>query len=246
MVVGQGSGQTMRHRNIHQGILANQGRLAARPLIADDKPETPPSIQTLSIDTTRFGLISVPPGYSPGRPAPLLVLLHGAGGDAKQALGWLQPVADENGLILLAPQSEDRTWDVIMGGFGPDVRRIDDALSEVFRRFAIDPGQMAIGGFSDGASYALTLGVINGTLFRHVIAFSPGFVAASRAEGHPRFFVSHGVGDTVLPIDACSRRLVPKLKGAGFEVLYREFDGGHSVPADIAREVMDWFLNDTR
>jgi phospholipase/carboxylesterase len=50
----------------------------------------------------------------------------------------------------------------------------------------------------------------------------------------------------VLPIDACSRRLVPKLKGAGFEVLYREFDGGHSVPADVAREAMDWFLNDTR
>jgi phospholipase/carboxylesterase len=236
----------MRHRNIHDGMPADQGRLAARPVIAVGKPETPPSIRTLSIGNTRFGLISVPSGYSPSRPAPLLVLLHGAGGDAKQALGWLQPVADENGLILLAPQSEDRTWDVIMGGFGPDVRRIDDALSEVFHQFAIDPVRIAIGGFSDGASYALSLGVINGALFRRVIAFSPGFVAATYAEGQPRFFVSHGVSDTVLPIDACSRRLVPKLKGAGFEVLYREFDGGHSVPADVAREAMVWFLNDTR
>jgi phospholipase/carboxylesterase len=215
-------------------------------VIAVGKSETPPSIRTLSIGNTRFGLISVPSGYSPSRPAPLLVLLHGAGGDAKQALGWLQPVADENGLILLAPQSEDRTWDVIMCGFGPDVRRIDDALSEVFHQFAIDPVRIAIGGFSDGASYALSLGVINGALFRRVIAFSPGFVAATYAEGQPRFFVSHGTGDMVLPIGACSRRLVPKLKGAGFEVLYREFDGGHSVPADVAREAMDWFLNDTR
>jgi phospholipase/carboxylesterase len=236
----------MRHRNIHDGMPADQGRLAARPVIAVGKPETPPSIRTLSIGTTRFGLISVPPGYSPSRPAPLLVLLHGAGGDAKQALGWLQYIADENGLILLAPQSEERTWDVIMGGFGPDVRRIDDALSEVFHQFAIDPVRIAIGGFSDGASYALSLGVINGALFRRVIAFSPGFVAATYAEGQPRFFVSHGTGDMVLPIGACSRRLVPKLKGAGFEVLYREFDGGHSVPADVAREAMDWFLNDTR
>jgi phospholipase/carboxylesterase len=236
----------MRHRNIHDGMPADQGRLAARPVIAAGKPETPPSIRTLSIGNTRFGLISVPSGYSPNRPAPLLVLLHGAGGDAKQALGWLQSVADENGLILLAPQSEERTWDVIMGGFGPDVRRIDDALSEVFHQFAIDPVRIAIGGFSDGASYALSLGVINGALFRRVIAFSPGFVAANHAEDHPRFFVSHGVSDTVLPIDACSRRLVPKLKGAGFEVLYREFDGGHSVPADVAREAMVWFLNDTR
>lgn len=236
----------MRHRNIQQGMLANQGRLAARPVIAEDRPETPPSIQTLTIDATRVGLISVPPGYDPRRPAPLLVLLHGACGEARQALGWLQAAADENGLILLAPQSEGRTWDVIRGGFGPDVQRIDDALSEVFRRFTIDPGRVAIGGFSDGASYALSLGVINGTLFRRVIAFSPGFVAASFAVDHPRFFVSHGTGDTVLPIDACSRRLVPKLKDAGFEVLYREFDGGHTVPADVAREAIDWFLHDTR
>jgi phospholipase/carboxylesterase len=236
----------MRHRNIHEGMPADQGRFAARPVIADDKPETPPSIRTLSIGNTRFGLISVPRGYHPSRPAPLLVLLHGAGGDAKQALGWLQDIADDNGLILLAPQSEERTWDVIMGGFGPDVGRIDDALSEVFRQFAIDPVRIAIGGFSDGASYALSLGLINGAMFQRVIAFSPGFVAASYAEGQPRFFVSHGTGDTVLPIDACSRRLVPKLRNAGFYVLYREFNGGHSVPPHITREAMDWFLNDTR
>jgi phospholipase/carboxylesterase len=236
----------MRHRNIHEGMLADQGRFAARPVIADDKPETPPSIRTLSIGNRRFGLISVPRGYHPSRPAPLLVLLHGAGGDAKQALGWLQDLADDNGLILLAPQSEERTWDVIMGGFGPDVGRIDDALSEVFRQFAIDPVRIAIGGFSDGASYALSLGLINGAMFQRVIAFSPGFVAASYAEGQPRFFVSHGTGDTVLPIDACSRRLVPKLRNRGFYVLYREFDGGHSVPPHITREAMDWFLNDTR
>ena len=240
----------MSRRNIHQGKPAGQGLLTARPVTEGDKPETPSSIQTLSVGTTRFGLISVPPGYSPGRPAPLLVLLHGAGGEAGQAIGWLQSIADETGLILLAPQSEGPTWDVILGGYGPDVQRIDDALSEVFRRFAIDPGRVAVGGFSDGASYALSLGVINGALFRRVVAFSPGFVAQTGsggggAGGHPRFYVSHGTGDRVLPIDACSRRLVPKLKAAGFDVVYREFDGGHTVPSHIAREAIGWLLDET-
>ena len=174
------------------------------------------------------------------------MLLHGAGGDAKQALGWLQGSPTRTALSYWRRSRKERTWDVIYGDFGPDVRRIDDALSEVFRQFAIDPVRIAIGGFSDGASYALSLGVINGALFRRVIAFSPGFVAATYAEDHPRFFVSHGASDTVLPIDACSRRLVPKLKCAGFEVLYRGVRRGHSVPADVAREAMDWFLNDTR
>jgi phospholipase/carboxylesterase len=240
----------MSRRNIHQGKPAGQGLLTARPVTEGDKPETPSSIQTLSVGTTRFGLISVPPGYSPGRPAPLLVLLHGAGGEAGQAIGWLQSIADETGLILLAPQSEGPTWDVILGGYGPDVQRIDDALAEVLRRFAIDPNRVAVGGFSDGASYALSLGVINGALFRRVVAFSPGFVAQTGSGGadagsYPRFYISHGTGDRVLPIDACSRRLVPKLKTAGFDVVYREFDGGHTVPSHIAREAIGWLLDET-
>ena len=139
----------MSRWSIHEQTPAKQGRLTARPVTKGDKPETPPSIQTLSVGNTRFGLISVPPGYSPNWPAPLLVLLHGAGGEAKQAILAGGTIADETGLILLAPQSEGPTWDVIMGGYGSDVQRIDDALSEVFRRFAIDPHRVAIGGFSD-------------------------------------------------------------------------------------------------
>jgi phospholipase/carboxylesterase len=233
----------MSRQSIHEGTAADQGRLTARPVMESDKPETLSSIQTLSVGTTRLGLISVPPGYSPDRPAPLLVLLHGAGGEAKQAIGWLQTVADEAGLILLAPQSEGATWDVIMGGYGPDVQRIDNALSEAFRRFAVDPDRVAVGGFSDGASYALSLGVINGGLFRRVLAFSPGFVAATGTEDHPQFYVSHGIGDRVLPIDVCSRRLVPKLKAAGFDVVYREFEGGHTVPPYIAHQAIEWLLD---
>jgi phospholipase/carboxylesterase len=103
---------------------------------------------------------------------------------------------------------------------------------------------VAVGGFSDGASYALSLGLINGALFHRVVAFSPGFAAPTNTEDRPRFFVSHGTGDTVLPINACSRRLVPRLQRAGFDVVYREFDGGHTIPAPIVHEAIGWLLND--
>jgi predicted esterase len=53
---------------------------------------------------------------------------------------------------------------------------LDQALQHVFETYSIDPGRVGLGGFSDGASYALSLGVANGDLFSHIIAFSPGFM----------------------------------------------------------------------
>ena len=119
---------------------------------------------------------------------------------------------------------------------------IDRALQETFSRCAVDPARLAVGGFSDGASYALSLGIDNGDLFTHVLAFSPGFMAPSVRVGAPRFFVSHGTRDGVLPIERCSRRIVPQLERAGYEVTYREFDGGHTVPPVIALEAADLFV----
>ncbi len=59
--------------------------------------------------------------------------------------------------------------------------------------------------------------------------------------GRPRIFVSHGTEDDVLPIGRYSRRLVPDLRRQGYDVLYREFDGPHPVPREIAIEAVRWF-----
>jgi phospholipase/carboxylesterase len=44
-----------------------------------------------------------------------------------------------------------------------------------------------------------------------------------------------------LPIDQCSRRIVPKVRRAGYDVRYREFDGGHTVPPEMVQEALGWF-----
>jgi hypothetical protein len=38
---------------------------------------------------------------------------------------------------------------------------------------------------------------------------------------------------------------VPRLERAGYDLLYREFDGGHVVPPVLASEAMRWFLTST-
>jgi len=220
--------------------LARQGRLEVRPRIPKgDAPQR--GALPLELGGKRDGLVYVPEGYRAGQPASLVMMLHGAGGNARHALEILQAIADAEGFILVAPDSQGPTWDGIRGEYGPDILFINQALAWVFERYAVDPGRLAIGGFSDGASYALSLGIANGDLFTHVLAFSPGFAAPVEQHGEPRLYVSHGTQDTVLPIHACSRRLVPRLQGAGYTVLYREFDGPHTVPAEIAREAVEWF-----
>jgi phospholipase/carboxylesterase len=58
----------------------------------------------------------------------------------------------------------------------------------------------------------------------------------------PHIYISHGTHDAVLPIERCSRRLVPILERAGYDVKYHEFDGPHTIPPDIAREAVEWFV----
>jgi predicted esterase len=162
-------------------------------------------------------------------------MLHGAGGVAQHSLDLLQSHADRFRFIVLAPTSTEQTWDIIARRrYGIDSAAIDDLLDMAFDRHSVDPARLAIAGFSDGASYALSLGLTNGELFGHVIAFSPGFMAPSQPQGTPEIYMSHGIDDEVLPIDQCSRRIERQLRAAGYGLDYREFRGGHVVPDPIA------------
>jgi phospholipase/carboxylesterase len=168
------------------------------------------------------------------------VLLHGAGGSGEGVLRRGGPAAEAAGVAVLAPDSRDSTWDAIRGGFGADVAFLDRALARTFETVRVDPARLAVGGFSDGATYALSLGMVNGDLFPRIIAFSPGFIVDATPHGHPAFYISHGTADQILPIDQCSRQIVPRLRGRGYRVAFREFNGRHEVPPDVAAEAMRW------
>lgn len=118
------------------------------------------------------------------------------------------------------------------------MQNVDQLLKTVTAAYPVCGHTVA--GFSDGASYALSLGIANGDVFDSVVAFSPGFSAAQVRNGRPRFFVSHGRQDQVLPIDRCSRRLLPELRRNGYDVAYAEFVGGYVVPQEIKQSAIDW------
>jgi predicted esterase len=183
--------------------------------------------------------IHVPQSYDPTKATPLVVFLHGALRTVDTFMNGHRPIAEDTGAIVLMPLSTVGTWDAIDGDFGPDVAIINAALEWVFRRCNIDATRIVLSGFSDGGTYVIALGRANGDLFSRVAAYSPGFLIEVSRTGRAPFLITHGTQDTVLPIDATSRRIVPALRSAGFTVDYREFTGPHAVQLTIVREMME-------
>jgi predicted esterase len=226
------------------GADAESGRLSARlPGVAAPLAPwpLPPGLHPLGQGGPRDGRLRVPDNaVLAGARLPLIVMLHGAGSGHERALRRIAPIADA--ALVMLPESLGATWDVLEGGYGPDIVRLDAALARVLAAWPVDPARLAIAGFSDGASYAFSLALMNGDLFSHGLIFSPGFALPMGIVGRPRFFVSHGTMDEILAIEHASRRLVPRLLRGGWTVRYVEFDGGHTLPEPVAREALD-FLN---
>ncbi len=217
-----------------------EGEMFCRPGIPA-QATYPAGVDWLDIDGAPAPAIFVP-STLPDGPVPVMVLLHGASSNPLQALPIVQDEAERRHFVVVVPKSVGITWDAIHGDFGADVTAIDVVLTAVLDHVEADPRRLAVAGFSDGASYALTLGLANGNLFPSILAFSPGFFVPARRQGWPSIFVSHGRSDPVLPIDQCGRLVVTALRMADYEVQYHEFDGGHRVPAEALTAGLDRWL----
>lgn len=218
------------------------GRLRTRPIPPSIEPELNAGSYLLKFAGGREAQFHVPVTYSRNVAAPLALIFHGANGQDGGAVATATAWADRHRAFVIAQKSTGMSWDILRGAYGQDLAFIDDLLDWTVRRYAIDPARIGIGGFSDGASYALSVGLMNGDLFHDILAFSPGFMRPRRIIGKPRIFIAHGKDDTILPVD-CGRRIAQRLTDDGYEVQYREFDGGHQVPPLIAEAALNRFVS---
>jgi polyhydroxybutyrate depolymerase len=112
---------------------------------------------------TRTAVVHVPPGYTGAAPVPLVLLLHGGGGNGEQAARAyrMDPVADRENFIVAYPNGTSRmgnmlTWNAAnCCGYAQD-QGVDDVafiralIDELGRRYAIDPRRIYATGMSNG------------------------------------------------------------------------------------------------
>jgi phospholipase/carboxylesterase len=228
-----------------QAAVGADGRLTARPSAARK-----PSDRRGEFSLAEFPqpLVFVPDSVDAKKPAPMILLLHGAGQRSERLVTRIMPAAQARGVIILAPKSASTTWDIIRSfrgdkvDFSEDGQRLNASLSALFAQYTIDTKHVAIGGFSDGASYALSLGPRNQDLFTHIMGFSPGGLIPFPDEARAKLFVSHGRQDQILSFTNSSLNIVPLMKRRGFNVRFEAFDDKHVFREEEITKAMDWFL----
>lgn len=230
----------MTDGNFMTGALV--GRMGWRLPAQAAEPPLPAGRHALPFPEGRETVLVVPEGLEPGVPVPLLVLFHGAGGEANKVLPFFVRWARARRFLLLAPQSMFPTWDVVIGGHGPDLERLETALQQVASHFVLDPAHLALAGFSDGGSYALSVGLSNGDVVSHVIALSAGFMNSLVRHGSPKVFMAHGRQDSQLPFETSARLHAQRLLEEGVDLTLLPFDGDHVILPGVVERAVEFFV----
>lgn len=122
-------------------------------------------------DQTRYYRLHVPPQYDPSNPMPVVITLHGGGGNAEMTvpLTGMSNKADEEGFIVAYPNGSGRLRDYLLTwnagnccGYAllnerDDVGFIRALIEEIQTHLVIDPQRIYVTGISNGGMMSFAL-----------------------------------------------------------------------------------------
>lgn len=157
-------------------------------------------VQSSKDGTMQPVAVYVPAGYVPGRPAPLMVFLHGRlqPETSLMAPDFLQQLAERNGTIVVAPYG--RGYYDFTGSEGD----VYDALDAALRAFTIDPRKRYLVGYSMGGFSVFRVAPMHPDDWSAVMSIA-GALLGSLAHGvtamlpRTRFYVLTGALDQSIP-----------------------------------------------
>lgn len=196
-----------------------------------------------------------PPGFTPGAGWPLVVLVHGRGASMYDLAG-LAPVLDDSGYVYAFPNGPYSfagmgfSWVANQPGVDP-VPANQPSVSELFEGFmaevieatGVQPGNIVLGGFSQGGGVTLRYGLPRPETFKGLMVLSGAFRDSDQMElptdrSQP-ILVVHGTRDPVLDIEM-GRQTNAYLEGAGYPLTYKEYPMQHEITADVIRDIIPW------
>lgn len=210
-------------------------------------------------------LVKIPKKFDSSRKYPLLIGLHGNGGNPQQMLAGMHNALKNEPLILAAPQGaypnfpqlwgqhfswEIRTLNKELWKIGDplSVENLDEVIQVISKKYPIS--EVYILGFSQGAAYALLTGFKYPETVAGIISIGGVFpetdtefsmLQEKEIENGKKFrvFIAQGNHDPLIPV-GLGAKTTEKLKKYGYEVEYQEYEGGHEISPELLKIIYSW------
>jgi len=189
--------------------------------------------------------IFVPSSYESSKQAPLIIALHGMGGDENSyfesyAKGAFKVEAERRGYIVACPKGR-KPASMYVGDAEKDVM---DVVAEVKRDYNIDPDRIYLTGHSMGGFGTWSVAIDHPDVFAALAPISGGVMNPQSMSkiAHVPQLVVHGDNDKTVSVER-SRVMVAEGKKLGVEMKYIEVPGGSHVEVVVPtfKDVYDWF-----
>lgn len=187
-----------------------------------------------------------------GRASPVLLLLHGTGGDENSLMVLGQELVP--GAAILSPRGK-----VLENGMPRFFRRLAEGVFDLEdlerrtgelarfiegarREYGLEENKLLAAGYSNGANIAASLilrypcHLSGAVLFRAMVPFTPG--EAPKLGGIP-IFMSAGRRDPIVPAEN-TRRLAAIFESGGARVSIHWHEGGHELGPDDVDAARLW------
>jgi polyhydroxybutyrate depolymerase len=195
--------------------------------------------KTLTFDgQQRTYQVHLPPAYDGQHNLPLVLALHGAGGDGKgmAKLTHFNTVADQGSFIVVYPDGINRRWsyDKALGGVD-DVGFLVALVEQLEKDYTIDQQRVFVAGISNGGGMVEVLACERSDLFAAFadVAATLGSTAARLC--HPArpipFLMIHGTDDPLVPYNGGDFKGTTLLSAPASAQVWATLDGCNATPA---------------
>ncbi|MFP6639330.1 MAG: hypothetical protein VCC04_03725 [Myxococcota bacterium] len=194
------------------------------------------------------GVLLTPDEFDPARLYPLFTVFHGAGRQDEMLVKACRDEPEARQAFFFVPRSVEPTWDLIAGGEGADLDFLEFAWDLIYRRYPVNSLAQCLIGYSDGASYALSLALSNPGFFDAVLCWAAGFAVTDRQsvdlrDRRTRLYLEYGTHDELFNFEQVALPMRDRLEQAGYRVEFSVDEGGRHWPSGtFQREALDWYF----
>lgn len=222
-------------------------RLSHKDIEPRDEP-SPTGFVQIERGPSRAVLLT-PEEIDPDVRYPLITVFHGAGRQDEMLVKACRDEPEKRQALFLIPRSVEPTWDLISGSGEDDLEFLEYAWDLIYRRYPVDAGRQALLGYSDGASYALSMALSNPGFFEAALCWAAGFVVVDRSAlekqaAKSRLYLEYGTHDQLFSFEQVAVPMRDNLRAAGYQVEFSVDEGGRHWPSGTFQgEALDWYFD---